>query len=170
MVLKELIFSTLYFHRVWWSWNNWFWQFLILEGVVVLKELISNSFYLGWCGGPERILFNSFYFWRMWWSWKKFILNSCYFRRVWWSWKNWFLTFSTFGGCGSLERTDWSFVEKTSVKQDPKPQVCSNFQMFFLHLHQMDPTVEASRDQEWYYVRSAWHFGSGWPSVRWTPR
>ena len=27
----------------------------------------------------------------------------------------------------------WSFVEKTSVKQDPKPQVCSNFQMSFLH-------------------------------------
>ena len=32
-----------------------------------------------------------------------------------------------------------SFVEKTSVKQDPKPQVCYNFQMSFLHLIQMDP-------------------------------
>ena len=39
----------------------------------------------------------------------------------------------------------WSFVEKTSVKQDPKPQVCSNFQMSFLHLSQMDPPVEASQ-------------------------
>ena len=31
-----------------------------------------------------------------------------------------------------------SFVEKTSVKQDPKPYVCSNFQMSSLHLGQMD--------------------------------
>ena len=30
-------------------------------------------------------------------------------------------------------------VEKTSVKQDPKPQVCLNFQMSFLHLSQTDP-------------------------------
>ena len=28
----------------------------------------------------------------------------------------------------------WSFIEKTSLKQDPKPQMCSNFQMSFLHL------------------------------------
>ena len=26
-----------------------------------------------------------------------------------------------------------------SLKQDPKPQVCSNFQMSFLQLSQMDP-------------------------------
>ena len=39
----------------------------------------------------------------------------------------------------SLTLSYWSFVEKTSVKQDPKPQVCSNFLMSFLHLRQMDP-------------------------------
>ena len=32
-------------------------QFLILEGVVVLKELIFNSFYVGRCGGLERMDF-----------------------------------------------------------------------------------------------------------------
>ena len=38
MVLKELIS------------NN----FILWEGVVVLKELIFNSFYFGRCGGLER--------------------------------------------------------------------------------------------------------------------
>ena len=38
-----------------------------------------------------------------------------------------------------LQNSGWSFIEKTSVKQDPKPQVCSNFQVSFLHLSQMDP-------------------------------
>ena len=62
--------------------------------------------------------------------------------------------------------------------QDPKPQVCSNFQMSFLHLSQMThqwrylmakigtqlglvdlssdvPLTEASGGQEQYYIRSA---------------
>ena len=39
----------------------------------------------------------------------------------------------------------WSFVEKTSVKQDPKPQVCSNFQTSFLHLSQTDAPSRASQ-------------------------
>ena len=38
MVLKELIFNSLSFGRVW----------------LVLKELIFNSFSLGGCGGLER--------------------------------------------------------------------------------------------------------------------
>ena len=46
--------------------------------------------------------------------------------------------------------SSWSFIEKTSVKQDPKPQVCSHFQMSFLHLSQMDPLVEASGVQDQY--------------------
>ena len=41
---------------------------------------------------------------------------------------------------------DWSFIEKTSVKQDPKPLVCSNFQMSFLHLSQTDLP---GRDMSW---------------------
>ena len=32
-------------------------KFLLWEGVVVLKELIFNGFYLGGCGGPERTCF-----------------------------------------------------------------------------------------------------------------
>ena len=40
VVLKELIVNS---------------NFLLWEGVVVLKELIFNSFYFGGgCGGPER--------------------------------------------------------------------------------------------------------------------
>ena len=108
-VLKDLILNSFYFGRVWWSWKNWFWtvstwknwfwtvstlggcgglerthfeQFLLWEGVAVLKELILNSFYL-----------------------KELILNSFYFGRVWWSWKNSFWTVSALGGCGGLERT-----------------------------------------------------------------
>ena len=38
---------------------------------------------------------------------KALILNSFYIGRVWWSWKNWFLTVSTFGRYGGLERTDF---------------------------------------------------------------
>ena len=107
-------------------------QFLLWEGVVVLKELILNSFYFG----------------RVWWSWKNWfwtvstlgglvilkelILNSFYFGRVvlkgglertdfeqFLLWEdmmilkgcggleNWFWTVSTLGGCGGLERTDF---------------------------------------------------------------
>ena len=58
------------------------------------------------------------------------------------------LTVSTLGGCGGHERTHWSFIEKISLKQDPKPQVCSNFQMSFLQLSQRDPPVEASGGQD----------------------
>ena len=60
-----------------------------------------------------------------------------------------FLTLKDDNASGSLEVHHWSFVENISVKQDPKPQVCSNFQMSFLHLSQMDPPVEVSHDQEW---------------------
>ena len=69
MILKELIFDSFEFGRVWWSSKKWFLiistlggcgglegtdfeQFPLWEGVVVLKELI----------------FKSFYFVRMWWS------------------------------------------------------------------------------------------------------
>ena len=116
VVLKELILNSFYFGRVWWSWKNsfwtvstwknWFWkvsnlggcgglertqfeQFLLWEGVTVLKELILNSFYFG----------------KVWWSWKICILNSFYFGSVWWSWKNSFWTVSTLGVFGGLERS-----------------------------------------------------------------
>ena len=62
---------TIYFGRVWWSWKNliinwfYFWEdvvvlkelifkFLLGASVVVLKELICNSFYFGRVGGLER--------------------------------------------------------------------------------------------------------------------
>ena len=38
---------------------------------------------------------------------KELIFNSFYFGRVWWSGKNCFLTLSTLGRCGGLERTDF---------------------------------------------------------------
>ena len=84
---------------MWWSWKNWFWidctvggcgglegthfkQFLLWEGVTVLKDLILNSFYFG----------------RVWWSWKNWFWTVS-------TWKNWFWIVSTLGGCGGLERT-----------------------------------------------------------------
>ena len=52
---------------------------------MVLKELIFNSFYLGGCGGLERLNFNSFYFREGVVVLKELIFNSFYFGRVWWS-------------------------------------------------------------------------------------
>ena len=63
-------------------------QFLFWDSVVVLKELILNSFYFGRCGGLERTDFEQFLLWEgvigmvvL----KELILNSFYFGRVWWS-------------------------------------------------------------------------------------
>ena len=50
-------------------------QFLLWVGVVVLKELILNSFYFG----KSVVVFL-----------KELILDSFYVGSVWWSWKNWF--------------------------------------------------------------------------------
>ena len=60
-------------------------QFLLWEGVVVLKELILNSFYLRGCGGLERTDFEQFLVWEGVVVLKELILNSFYFGRVWWS-------------------------------------------------------------------------------------
>ena len=96
VVMKELIFHSCYFGRVWWCWKNWFWT-------------VST---LGGCGGLERTDFEQFLLWEgvvvgcsgvvvL----KELTFNSFYFGRVWWSWKNWFWTVSTLGGCGGLGRT-----------------------------------------------------------------
>ena len=47
-----------------------------------------------------------------------------------------------------MDVSHWSFVEKTSVKQDLKRNVCSNFQMSFLHLVRWTHIVEASGQLE----------------------
>ena len=52
MFLKELIFNSFYFGRVWWSGKN---SYLTLST-------------LGGCGGLERTDFSSFYFGRVLWS------------------------------------------------------------------------------------------------------
>ena len=52
MVLKELIFNSLYFGN----------------GVVVLKEPIFNSLYFGRVWWSRLINFNSLYFGSVWWS------------------------------------------------------------------------------------------------------
>ena len=71
MVLKEVIFNSFYFGRVWWSLKNSLFTVFTLGGCGVLKELIFNCVYFGrvwWssvnlfltvdtldsCGGPER--------------------------------------------------------------------------------------------------------------------
>ena len=47
----------------------------------------------------------------------------------------------------------WSFIEKTSEKQDLKCKVCSNFQMPFLHLVRQTP-LDVALDQVDIFVRS----------------
>ena len=67
-------------------------QFLYLEGMVVLTELILNSFYIG----------------RVWWSWKNWFLTVAHL--------GWYVvvlkelilnSFYYWAGCGGLERTDF---------------------------------------------------------------
>ena len=60
-------------------------QFLLWEGVVVLKELIFTVSTLGGCGGLERTDFEQFLLWEGVVVLKELILNSFYFGRVWWS-------------------------------------------------------------------------------------
>ena len=147
VVLKELILNGLYIwglDRVWWSWKNWFLtvchlgccgglertdfkQFLLWTDMVVLKELIFNSFYIWKYGGLDRsdfeqflywegvvvlkeLIFNSVLFGQMCVVLKELILNSFYFGQMWWSWRNWFLTVSIFlkeEQYGGLKRTDF---------------------------------------------------------------
>ena len=58
--------------------------------MVVLKELIFNTFYFG---RSVMVL-------------KELIFNTFYYGRVWWSSnRTHFLTLSTVEGCGDLERT-----------------------------------------------------------------
>ena len=94
--MKELVFNSFYFGRVWWSWRNSFWTVSTFRG----------------CGGHERTNFEQFLIWDgvvegcgdvvvL----KELIMNSFYFLRVWWSWKDWFWTVSTFRRCGGHERT-----------------------------------------------------------------
>ena len=62
-----------------------FLQFLLTEGVVVLKELILTVSTLGGCGGLERMIFYSFYFTEGVVVLKELNFNSFYFGRMWWS-------------------------------------------------------------------------------------
>ena len=48
----------------------------------------------------------------------------------------------------------WSFVEKTSVKQDLKHKVCSNFQISFLHLVRWTLPIGEALGQVDFFVRS----------------
>ena len=118
---------------MWWSWKNWLWtvstlrgcrslertdfeQFILWEGVVVLKGLIWTVWILRGCGGLERTDFEQFLLWEGVVVMKELIFNSFYFGRVWWSWKNWFGTVSTLRWCGGQERTDFEqFVLWDSV-------------------------------------------------------
>ena len=62
MVLKELISTVSTFQKVWWSLERtYFQQFLLWEGVVVLKEVILK--FLLWEGVVvlKELIFNSFY-------------------------------------------------------------------------------------------------------------
>ena len=86
---KNLFLIIFYFVWMWWSWKNWFliifyfvWNVVCVEridfqhcllcvDVVVLKELILNSFH----------------FVLMWWSWNTLIFNIFYFVWMWWFWK-----------------------------------------------------------------------------------
>ena len=60
-------------------------QFLLWEGVVVLKELILKVSILGQCGGLEKTGSLPFLLWEGVVVLKELILNSFYFWRVWWS-------------------------------------------------------------------------------------
>ena len=58
-------------------------QFLLWEGVVVLKELIFTVSTLGGCAGLEGTYFEQFLLWDSVVVLKELICNSLYFGRVW---------------------------------------------------------------------------------------
>ena len=61
-------------------------QFLLWEGVMVLNELILNSFYFERvCGALERTDFIQFLLWEGVVVLIELIINSFYFEAVWWS-------------------------------------------------------------------------------------
>ena len=62
-----------------------FLQFLLTEGVVVLKELILTVSTMGGCGGLERIDFLQFLLTEGVVVLKELIFNSFYYGMVWWS-------------------------------------------------------------------------------------
>ena len=135
VVMKELVFNHFYFRRLWWSWKNSFWTVSAFRGCGGLERtyfeqsLLSEGAVVE-CGGVvvlNELILNSFYFQRVWWSWKNWFWTVSTFRgcdglertnfeqfyfhrcssREWWSWKNWFWTVSTLGGSGGHERTDF---------------------------------------------------------------
>ena len=70
MVLQELIFQFLQFLLLGGcgGLGTDLQQFLLWDGVVLLKELIFNSFYFGRCGVLERTDFSQFLLLGVWWS------------------------------------------------------------------------------------------------------
>ena len=60
-------------------------KFPLWEGVVVLKEVIFNSFSFGRCGVLEETHFLQFPLWKGVVVFKELNFNSFYFGRVWWS-------------------------------------------------------------------------------------
>ena len=134
---------------MWWSWKNWFLtvsslggcgglertdfyiflQLIFWVGVVVLKELIFNSFYVGrvwwswknWiftismmeeCGGLERTDFLQFLHWEVVVVLKELIFYSSYFGEVWSGLERTdflqFLWTEILEECGGLEGTELS--------------------------------------------------------------
>ena len=109
---------------MWWSWNNWFLTVSILGGCGGLERRWFLTVYIFGVDVVvlKEVIFNSFYFWLVWWSWNNWFLTVSTFGWMWWSWNNWFLTVSIFwlvwwswkkmifnsfyylGGCGGLER------------------------------------------------------------------
>ena len=80
-----------------WGWSDHersdFWQFLLLESVVLLKELIFYISTLERCGGHER---NDFV--------------SLHFQSMWWTWMDWFRIIFILGVYGGIERTDFGLL------------------------------------------------------------
>ena len=104
-------------------------QFLLWQGLMVLKELILNSFLfgrvwwywknsfwtdssLGGSGGLERTDFEQCLLWEDVVVLKELILNSFYFGRVWWSWKKLILNSFYFGRVGWSWK-DWFWTVST---------------------------------------------------------
>ena len=65
VVLKEVIFNSFYFGRMWWSWNNWFLTVSNFGGCGGLErtEIFNSFYYLEYVVVLKEVIFNSFYFW-----------------------------------------------------------------------------------------------------------
>ena len=97
---------------MWWSWKEWYWTISTLRGLDGLESTHFQQF-TNWADVvvlKEQTFFLLFPLLEGVVVMKVLIFNNFHFRRMCWSWKDSFVSISTLGRCGGLERTTFLTV------------------------------------------------------------